>query len=378
MIENIAIFGITGALGREVQVALESEQESIGRFFPVAGVKSAGQTVMWRGVELPVMMAQSVAAEEVDVAIFACHAPVVRQEAARFLKAGARVIDASGTLSRLPSPPGIATAAKVIWPRLVAGVEPFAGATHVSLADGIGSTLAPILEAVLIAARQSPALLPPLASVDVVVVKSASGQGRDGATALSSQAVQLLNYQPVLDPAPFPTGLAFNVFAPAPDDHLLDEAHTVDGLRQLFPDLGPVPVNVTTIWAGAFSGLAAVATLRFAETPSLETFTAALHAHPDCEPAASALSIDDDDFDLDGDEDPTVALPAPSDAFSATDETDIPVALRDALDSDCVRFQRPTMGSDGSIRVIAMADPLHRTAIAAQALATLWMADEDE
>lgn len=368
--ENIAIFGVTGALGREVLAALEVEQDGIGRFFPVAGVRSAGQTVAWRGAQMPVGAPQGVNPSEVDVAVLACPPAVVRREAARLVKAGARVVDTSGALSRPPLPPGLGAETTVAWPQLTPGAEPFAGSAAISLPSPIASTIAPVLEALTLAARPPAGLLPALVSVDIVAVKAASSAGREGATGLSTQAVSLLNYQPVLDPAPFPTGLAFNVFAEAPEDALFDEATAAGELVQLLPSLRSVPIGVQTLWAGAFSGLALSVTLRFSSAPAIETLMAALVAHPDLEPAASTLPDDDEE---DGDD-------AGDDTPQGGDDGvpgDGVVALRDALDADPVRFQRPTLGPDGAVRLVLMADPLHRTAVACQKLVSIWL-DADE
>lgn len=370
--ENVAIFGITGALGREIQVALESEQEGIARFFPVAGVASAGSTVSWRGSSLPVLGSAAVNPADVDVAVFACRPNTVRREAPRFVSAGTRIIDASGTLARLPVPQGVPSDAVVGWPRLAAGIAPLAEAMLVALPDATASTAAPLIEAMTIAAQHNVGLLPPLASIDFVVLKTASAAGRHGIEALSTQAVKLLNYQSILDPAPFDTTLAFNLYAPPPEDVLVDEAHTTAALRALLPALGHVPVNLTTVFAGAFSGLCVVATLRFATTPSIVAVEKAIGAHPDLEVADTTPELDIDEDEIDG---LTVGGQLPTVAGD-DDNDDGPASLRDTLDSDCVRYQKPTLGPDGAVRIVLFADPLHRTAVACQSLISAWI-DED-
>ena len=76
MTHNLALFGITGALGREIQTALEVEHEGIEQLFPVAGVRSAGQLIRLRGDTLPVSAPAELKASDVDFAIFATPADV--------------------------------------------------------------------------------------------------------------------------------------------------------------------------------------------------------------------------------------------------------------------------------------------------------------
>jgi aspartate-semialdehyde dehydrogenase len=365
--ENVAIFGITGALGREIQVALESEQDAIARFFPVAGTASAGTSVPWRGAQLPVLGGAAVDPRDVDVAIFACRANTVRREAPRFARAGVRIIDASGTLSRAPLPAGVPLDGVVGWPRLARGVDDLKDATLVVLPDAIAATVAPVIDAVTIASQSDVGLLPPLASIDLVVVKAASAAGRAGIDALSSQAVRLLNYQSVLDPAPFDAALAFNLIATANEDAMVDEAYATAALRALFPDLAATPVNLVTLQAGVFSGLAVVATLRFASPPNLATLATAFESHPDL---ARADVVGNETFD---DEEPDEETPA---APEVDEEEPGSASLRDAIDSDAVRFQPPTIGPDGAVRVVLLADPLHRAALVCQTLLAAWMDEE--
>ncbi len=373
--ENVALFGITGALGRELQAALEVDQDAIGRFIPVAGTGSAGASVTWRGASLPVVAPGAVDPSKVDIAALACPAIVARREGPRLVKAGVRVVDASGGLARTPVASGLAGPARLRWPRL-ASCGDLADETVIALPGDIASTLAPVLEALTAAAAPGVGLLPPVVTVDAVVLRSAAAAGRRGVQALSSQAVALLNYQPVLDPAPFPAALAFSAVAPAQDEALLAEGTAADELLALLPALASVPIGIVPVLVSAFSGLAAVLTVRFRETPSLARAEAALLAHPDVEAAAALRDLDDVDLEDDDDSDaaPT-GRPAPT---AAEDGARGAAGLRDALDSDAVRVSSPSLGADGALRVVVMADPLHRTAAACETIIARWLAEASD
>jgi aspartate-semialdehyde dehydrogenase len=374
--ENVAIFGITGALGRELQAALEVEQDAIGRFIPVAGTSSAGASVTWRGGSLPVATPGSVDPSTIDIAALACPASAARREGPRLLKAGVRVVDASGGLARTPLVAGLAEPAPLRWPRLANRAE-LADEMVVSLPGDVASTLAPVLEALTVAGRDGVALLPPVVSVDVVALRSAASAGRRGVHALSSQAVALLNYQPVLDPAPFPASLAFSVVTPSREDALLGEGLAADELRALVPALAAVPINVTPVLVSAFSGLVAVVTVRFRDPPSIARAESALLSHPDIEAAAAPAGDDDLGDDLD-DEGAEAAPAGPTMTATTPADSDGVAGLRDALDSDAVRVTSPTLGPDGALRVVVMADPLHRTAVACGHIIAGWLAEASD
>jgi aspartate-semialdehyde dehydrogenase len=364
--ENIAIFGVTGALGREIQAALEVDQDEIGRFIPVAGPSSAGASVTWRGTSQPVVTAGSVDPGLIDLAALACPAPAARREAVRLVKAGVRVVDASGGLFHPPLPVGLATAATLVWPRLARHEE--TDAELVALPGDVASTLAPVLEALSTATAAG--LLPRLRSIDAVVLRSATAAGRRGVQALSSQTVALLNYQPVLDPGPFPAALAFSVVSPALEDAVLDEGRAGDELRALLPALEGVPLNLVPVLVPAFSGLSAVLTVRFVEAPSLERVRGVLLAHPDLAPAETAALDDEDAEDDDVD-----AAAAPTSRRETSTSDGGPASLRDTVDHDAVRVQAPHLGADGALRLVVMADPLHRTAAACEAILARWLAE---
>ncbi len=364
---DVALFGITGTLGREILAALEVDHEGIDRFFAVAGTRSVGTEVRWQGAALKVLGPNELAPSDVDFALLATPSDVSSREAPRLLEAGARVIDASAALSDPPLPRALTRPAPIAWPSLSTfDTLDLEDVLAISLPSATVSTLAPLIDAVLTA---SPVVgLPPLVGVDVTALVPASQAGRGGIDALSRQTVGMLNYQSVIDPRPFPAVLAFNAIAPAPDSAVLFEARTASELRRLLPAFAARRLEVQPIWIPAFSGLCLSVTLHFQSRPDPVGFEKALAAHPDLSlgevvRAASDAEVEEVD-DLEG------AIETDTDA--GRDDPDA-LSLRDSLERDDVRVSTPLYGPDGSVRVVLMADPIARTAFAASTLLTRWM-----
>jgi len=370
---NVALYGITGALGREIQSELEVEHEGIEQLLPVAGLKSVGQTVRWRGKTLSVTTAAEVAPSDVDFAVFATPAEVVSREAQRLLDAGARLIDASGVLASPPLPRALTHPAPVVWPHLSTfRAVDLDTETALALPSPAASTMASLLDALTLPVSGMPRLL----AVTATVLLPASHAGRDGIDALSRQSVGLLNHRPILEPRPFPEVLAFNAVAPPPETVVLFEAQAADELRRLVPALGAIPIELQPIWIAAFSGLVVSLQLRFDAPVDPVALARLVLVHPDLDGGAGPDRSGDDDeaHDRAPDEDdrdepealadaePTDAEPEPSDALS----------LRDVVDQDQVRVGPPLLGDD-AVRLTLMADPIHRTARATSTLLSRWM-----
>lgn len=383
---DVALYGITGVLGREVKASLEVEHEGIGRFTAVAGKRSAGQESRWRGTSSAILGPLEVDASAVDFAILAIPAEAASKEAPRLLDAGARLIDLSGALALPPLPRALKTPAPLVWPSLSsAKAIDWDLEVAVALPSATSSTLAPLLDALTAAAGIG--ALPPLASVDVTALLSASNAGREGVEALSRQAVGLLNYRPVLDPRPFPATLAFNNIAPPTDEVVVFADRTGAELRRLVPALGDARVEVFPIWVPAFSGLTLSVTLQFSAPVSPEALRTAIGAHPDLafdmpevDPADEDNDTDApealapyDGEDTDGEDAISPETPAPP------EPTPVPeggLDLRGLLERGDVRASTPLI-SGTTARLVLMANPIERTALAATSLLVRWMAALD-
>ena len=366
---NVALVGITGALGREIQSELEVEHEGIEQLLPIAGLRSAGQTVRWRGKTLNVVGPSDVPPGDVDFAVFATPPEVVSREAQRLLEAGARVIDASGVLASPPLPRALSHPAPVAWPRL-SSFSAIDLDTEIALAlpSPAASTMASLLDALTLPA----AGMPRLTALAATVLMPASNAGRDGIDALSRQSVGLLNHRPALDPRPFPAVLAFNAVAPPPEAAVLFEAQAADELRRLVPALGGIPIELQPVWIAAFSGLVVSLQLRFDAPVDAAALTRLLAAHPDLDTGSERRRDEAESAELEEEEADEGESQAERAEAMAQAQTPDALSLRDVIDQDEVLVGAPILGHH-AVRLTLMADPIHRTARAASLLLTRWM-----
>ena len=90
---DIAIAGVTGAVGEAVLRILEEREFPVGRLFPLASERSVGRTVTFRGEDLEVQALAGFDFRQVRLGIFSAGAEVSAAEAPRAAQAGAVVID---------------------------------------------------------------------------------------------------------------------------------------------------------------------------------------------------------------------------------------------------------------------------------------------
>ena len=318
---SLALYGASGALGRQLTEALEGEGLPISDFFAAGALHSAGGEVAFRGQSIPIRTAGEVDALEPDVAILAVPADVAEQRRERLMRAGTLVVDLSAAGRRNSSMP-------LIWPAL--NVEALASHEGGFAVPGpLTTTVAPIAAAL--------ARVGKLDAIDVVAMLSAGHCGQRGPADLSAQTLALMNFR-VPDAGSLGGEQAFNVLigsreADADGDSFEQELRWE--LPRLSPDFSDTQCHLTAVRIPVFSGLAATVTARFAAGVELEKsrLEAALRARGDLE-----------DGGLD-------------------------ISLRDAMDSDTVLWG--PMHVDAAqrvVRVTAFADPAHRVASAVAGL----------
>ncbi|WP_188205856.1 aspartate-semialdehyde dehydrogenase [Alkalibacillus aidingensis] len=90
---NVAIVGVTGAVGERMLEMLEKVDFPIDNLVPLASKRSAGKTFNFNGEEVTVKEAKPEAFEDIDIALFSAGGSVSRQLAPEAVKRGAVVID---------------------------------------------------------------------------------------------------------------------------------------------------------------------------------------------------------------------------------------------------------------------------------------------
>ena len=102
---NVAVVGVTGAVGEEMLKILEERDFPVGVLHPMASQRSADRTVLFRGETLPVQPATAKAFSGIDVALFSAGGSVSRKLAPKAVRAGATVIDNSSAFRMDPRVP---------------------------------------------------------------------------------------------------------------------------------------------------------------------------------------------------------------------------------------------------------------------------------
>jgi len=92
---NIAIAGITGAVGQEMAKCLEARDFPIGKLTPLASARSAGKTIRFREQDIVVEELTKDCFTDIDIALFSAGGNISREFAPLASNSGAVVIDNS-------------------------------------------------------------------------------------------------------------------------------------------------------------------------------------------------------------------------------------------------------------------------------------------
>ncbi len=327
---RIAVYGASGAMGRELLVALEGEGLPISKLTVVGGPGTAGGEVAWRNRGVPLTALADVDTDDLDLAILAVPRAVAEGQRRALVEAGALVIDlASG--SGWP----------LVWPELgTPALDSHPGG--LALPCAIASTLAPVLTSL--------SEIGTLASVAGTVLVGGGAGGRRGEESLSAQTVALLGHKMPPD-GPFGGVLAFNVI---PGSHRAQAGASSDPVAS-----GPGAPDPVTAEAGAQLA-ELVAAFR-------GPMAAGLHLEVVQIPIFAGMGIQLT-CGWTGEVPALEAILRAIDASSSLLRVPDGLALRDAVERDEVFVARVHADEVGRLHLFLGADPVHRIA---QATATL-------
>lgn len=306
---RIALYGATGALGRQLAAALERSSLEVEELIAVGGGRSLSE-VRYKGRILSLTLPSDVPTGDLDVAFLAVPGDAAEPLRRELMDEGILVVDLSASGRRDPELP-------LVWPELAeSGLKGHPGGFSVPCS--VVGTLAPVLAALDGLGR--------VAEIDVVALLGATAAGLRGETALSSQTFALLNFR-VPDDGPFDGVLAFNALPGHPAGEGDELALELPRLMPRFLDAG---LRSSFVQVPTFTGIGAWTTLRFeGEAPSFDDLRIAL------------------------------------DTSERVVRTDTGPAIRDTIDVDQVFVGQLARDPDGVVRFFAAADVLHRTANAA-------------
>jgi aspartate-semialdehyde dehydrogenase len=192
---RVAILGATGAVGAELLELLEQRQFPISSLKLLASVRSAGQSLMFRGAPILVEAVDERSFDGVDIVLASAGASISKVWAPKAVAAGAIVIDNSSAFRMDEN-----------VPLIVPEVNAHAVRTHHGIIANPNCTT--ILMAVAIYPLHQ---VQPIQRVVAATYQSASGAGARAMEEVKVQAQAILHgEQPVPDIFPYP--LAFNLF----------------------------------------------------------------------------------------------------------------------------------------------------------------------
>jgi aspartate-semialdehyde dehydrogenase len=239
-IYRIAVVGATGAVGTEMIAVLEERKFPVETLRPLASARSAGGTVSFRGVELPVEVLAPKSFDGIDLALFSAGTEIGKEFAPIAVKAGAVVIDNSAAWRMDPQ-----------VPLMVPEVNPHDLSQHRGIiANPNCSTIQMVVALKPLHDRVR------IRRIVVTTFQSVSGTGKDAMDELMEESADVLNFREAR-PKVYPYQIAFNCL-PHIDDFLpsgytREEMKLVHETRKIMgtPSL---PITATTVRVPVYVG----------------------------------------------------------------------------------------------------------------------------
>ena len=219
---RVAVVGATGVVGTTMRALLRERDFPATEVVPFASPRSAGRELDGVAVR---PLADGVAIDGFDIALFSAGAAVSREWAPRFVEAGATVVDNSSAFRRDPE-----------IPLVVSEVNPHALDGHNGLIANPNCSTMQMVVALAPIHR--------LAGIERLVVatyQSVSGTGKKAIDELDTQSEASLHGNDVPAPQIYPEPIAFNVIGAAGsfangDDHTDEERKMMFETRKILED----------------------------------------------------------------------------------------------------------------------------------------------
>jgi aspartate-semialdehyde dehydrogenase len=239
---DIAVLGATGEVGQAILSILEKRAFPVGKLYPLASSRSAGEPVMFKNRPVMVEDAEGFDFSKVKIAFFSAGAEVSKKYVPIATEAGCIVID---NTSQFRNDPDV--------PLVIAEVNPERVADYINknlISNPNCSTmqmlvaLKPIYDAVGIT------------RINVATYQSVSGTGKEAILELAKQTGELINGRSI-KPSVYPEQIAFNVL-PHIDD-FQENGYTKEEMKmhwetqKIFSD-SDIKVNATAVRVPVFYG----------------------------------------------------------------------------------------------------------------------------
>lgn len=240
---DVAVVGATGAVGETMLSILEERNFPIGKLFPLASERSAGEYLMFDGAAIAVENLATFDFSQAQIALFSAGGKVSAEYVPNATKAGCLVID---NTSHFRYEKDVPLVISEVNPQALRDYKKrYIIANPNCSTMGMLVALKPIYDAVGIA------------RINVATYQSVSGAGRSGIAELAEQTTQLLNGQSIKNTKTFPKQIAFNVipqiFPFEENGYTTEEMKIVWETRKIFEDEN-IMVNPTAVRVPVFYG----------------------------------------------------------------------------------------------------------------------------
>lgn len=226
---NVAVVGVTGAVGQEMVDVLESRRFPVAELVPLASQRSLGKTVRFHGEDVPVRVLEKGSFQGVQLALFSAGAGISREMGPVAVDAGAVVVDNSSAFRMEADVPLVVPEVNADAAKKHAGIIANPNCSTIIMV----MALAPIHQ------------LSPLRRVVVSTYQAASGAGAKGMDALRQE---LMGREP--SHSPFPHRLAGNLIPRI--DVVLDNEYTKEEMKMVLETrkilgVDDLPISATCV-----------------------------------------------------------------------------------------------------------------------------------
>jgi len=214
---NVAIAGVTGAVGRVFLSILEQRKFPIKNLTALASHRSAGKTITFAGEDIEIRELSKDSFKDIDIALFSAGASRSKEFAKYAVDSGAVVIDNSSAF-RLDGD----------VPLVVPEVN------RKDILDHKGIIANPNCTTIIMVVAVKPVHdLSPVKRIVVSTYQSVSGAGTPGMTELEDQLREIVcNKKKSITPKTFPVQIAFNVIPHI--DVFYDNGYTKEEMKMVY------------------------------------------------------------------------------------------------------------------------------------------------
>jgi aspartate-semialdehyde dehydrogenase len=214
---NVAIVGVTGAVGETLLTVLQEKNFPIKTLYPLASARSEGKTVLFRNRPLDVLDLAAFDFSKVDIALFSAGSSVSKEYAPAAAAAGCVVVDNTSCFR---------------YEKDIPLVVPEVNAHRIAEYKNRGIIANPNCSTIQMVVALKPIYdAVGITRINVATYQSVSGTGKKAISELVAQVGDLLNGKPATSTV-YPQQIAFNVLPHI--DQFEDNGYTREEMKMVW------------------------------------------------------------------------------------------------------------------------------------------------